>query len=457
MSHQHYDAVVIGAGVVGCAVARDLSRYEMRTILLEANSDLCDGASKGNSALLVSGYDLDEGTMECELVRRGHERYLAEAPSLGLPIRQIGAMTLAWTDGQADQLARLHARATAAGRHDLQLVKPDAVYDRSQALGAGLVAALWAPSEAIVDPFSTVYAYALDAWGNGVEYRSHSPVLAAQREGKAWCLSTPEAEITGQVVVNCAGLAGDRVDALAGFSDFKIRPIRGQYLLFDKSAGDLLDFIALPTPTATSRGILLTPTIFGNLLVGPTAEPLEDAGDSATTADGIEALSAAARRVIPSVFEHAVTISFAGVRPGSDARDYRIIERPDEGWVTIGGIRSTGLSGSLAIAEHVAHLIVPSIIEARRKRIVFPVSVPDLSAEAQRPWATPSADLADHEIVCHCEGITLGEIERVLASPLPPRSRKALKRRTRAMFGRCQGFYCGARIERLFLAAEASR
>lgn len=456
MSEPRYDVAIIGAGVVGCAVARELSRLELRVVLVEANSDLCDGASKGNSALMVSGYDLEAATLEGRLVRRGYARYLAEAPALGLPIGRIGAMTLAWTDEQAERLARLHARATAAGHGDLELVEPDHVYDRSPDLARGLVAALWAPGEAIVDPFSTAYAYALDAYENGVEYRSNSPVAAAKREAGVWRLSCPQAEISARIVVNCAGLAGDKVDALAGFNDFRITPIRGQYIVFDKSARRLLDFIALPTPSATSRGILLTPTIFGNLLVGPTAEPVADASENGTTAEGIAMLSAAARQVLPSIFEHPVTTSFAGVRPASEERDYRIIRRREDGWITVGGIRSTGLSGSLGIAEHVAGLIVPELIAAPRKTAVRQVSVPDLSDAGGRPWETGS-DPADREIICHCEGITRGEIARALMSPLPPRSRKALKRRTRAMFGRCQGFYCSARIEQLFRAVEAGR
>jgi len=452
-----YDVAIIGAGVVGCAVARELSRYELRAILIEANSDLCDGASKGNSALMVSGYDLEEGTLERRLVLRGYERYMAEARSLGLPIEKIGAMTLAWSDEQAAQLDELHTHAHALGHKALRLVQPRDVYKRSPALAAGLIAALWAPDEAIVDPFSTAYAFALDAVENGVDYRSHAQVRAAWRDTSGWSLVLPDRELIARVVINCAGLAGDKVDALAGLGEFQIRPIRGQYILFDKPARKLLNFIALPTPSKTSRGILLTPTIFGNLLVGPTAEPVTDANDRSTTAEGIARLTAAAREVLPSVFEHPVVTNFAGIRPGSEERDYRILRHIGHDWITVGGIRSTGLSGSLGIAEHVASLLIPDMIRVKRRRSSNSIRVPDLSGSASRPWDNPDSDPADREIVCHCEGITLGEIRRALSSRLPPRSRKALKRRTRAMFGRCQGFYCGARIEQLFDSAETEQ
>ena len=450
MSTPKHDVAIIGAGVVGCAVARELSRYELRAILLEARSDLCDGASKGNSALMVNGYDLQEDTLERRLVMRGYQRYLAEAPALGLPIQKIGAMMLAWTQEQVERLNLIHARARKLSHHDVQLVDPSEVYVRSPAIGQGLMAALWAPSEAIVDPFSTAYAYALDAHQNGVAYRNHSPVLAASREADGWRLALPESELSARIVINCAGLGGDRVDALAGFHDFEIRPIRGQYILFDKSARGLLDFIALPTPNETSRGILLTPTIFGNLLVGPTAEPIADISDSATTAEGLALLASAAKQVLPSILEHQVTTSFAGIRPGTEERDYRIFNRLQESWVTIGGIRSTGLSGSLGIAEYVADLVAGKMMGARRKGALKQVSVPDLSATAPRPWHGQSSLEADREIICHCEQVTRGEIIRAFESPLPPRSRKALKRRTRAMFGRCQGFYCSARVEQLY-------
>lgn len=444
-----YDVAVIGAGVVGCATARELSRYAVRAILIEARSDLGDGASKGNSAILSTGSDTPLGSLECRLVTRGHERYRAEAPSLGLPIVSCGSLTVAWNEGQATALAAMHAAITAAGFHGAEMVEREAIYRRVPALAPGAVAAIWEPDEAIVDPFSTPYAYAFDAVTNGVTFRASSPVTAARHDGTAWHLTTPQGPIVAKLVINCGGLWGDRVEALAGFTDLKIRPRRGEFIVFDKSARSLLDVVLKPVPTLQYRGVLAAPTVFGNVLVGPTAEDVDDPDDWRVTASGLEQLKNAARAMLPGLLAHEVTATYCGLRPATERPEYRIIARPERYWITVGGIRSTGLSGALGIAEHVVGLATDGMLTAARKGATIPVRVPSLLEGGPRPWMDGdrlAADSAYGEIVCHCEGVSRGEIRDALASPLPPRSLKALKRRTRAMFGRCQGFFCGARV-----------
>lgn len=451
-----FDVAVIGAGVVGCAVARELSRYDLACIVLEANADFGDEASKGNSALLCSGYDTPRGTLERRLVMRGYARYHAEGPGLGLPIRRIGALSLAWSEDQAERLRTEHAHAQADG-FDVALLEPAAIYARWADFGPGALLGLWAPDECIVDPFSTPYAYLLDAVANGVTYRHDAPLTAAHRADDRWTLTTPQGAIEAGLVVNCGGLRADRVEALGGFDDIRIRPRRGQYLLYDKPARTLLEVIATPVATAQSRGILITPTIFGNVLVGPTAEDVEDRDDRRVTADGLARLHAAAGRVLPGLSAQSVTTCFAGMRPATDRPEYRIVPRLDRGWLTVAGIRSTGLSAALGVAEHVVELLAPALPGLKRKSRIVPVRVPSLSEWSQRPCmdaARVAADPAYGEIVCHCERVSAGEIRDALASPLPPRSLKALRRRTRAMFGRCQSFFCGARIQAMFDAAR---
>jgi len=454
---ERFDVAIIGAGVVGCAIARELSRYRLRTILIEARTDLGDGVSKGNSAVLSTGADTPFGSLECKLVARGYERYVAEAPAMGLPIRRIGSLTVAWNDEQRRILETLQAETVVAGFHDVAMVGTDEIYRRAPHLALGAVAAMWDPEEGIVDPFSTPYAYALDAVSNGVAFLDTSPVESAVRQGNSWHLATARGEIVADAVINCGGLGAARVDALAGYSDFAIRPRRGQFLVFDKSAGPLLDVVVKPVPAPTYRGILMTPTIFGNVLVGPTAEDIEDADDWRVTREGIDTLVAAARRMLPELLDHEITATYCGIRPGTERSEYRIIPRPADKWITVGGIRSTGLSGSLGIAEHVAGILLDGLVSAERKQEVTLVRVPSLAA-GDRPWANGHAADADHcDILCHCEGITRGEVEEALASPLAPRSLKALKRRTRVMLGRCQGFFCGARVQAIFEQSLAER
>jgi len=454
-----FDIAIIGAGVVGCAIAREFSRYRLDTILIEARSDLGDGASKGNSAVLSTASDTPYGTLECRLVTRGHERYRREAPGLGLPIVTLGGLTVAWTEAEAATLTAMQRAAVAAGFHDAVLVDAASVYARAPHLARGVVAGMWEPEEAIVDPFSTPYAYALDAVANGVELRSASPVTAARPVDSGWALSLPTGEIEAGLVINCGGLRADAVDALGGNTNFRIRARRGQFLVFDKSARPLLDAILKPVPNPASRGILITPTVFGNILVGPTAEDIDDVDDWRVTPDGIAQLERAAETLLPALLDHEVTTTYCGLRPGTEQPEYRIIPRPERRWITVGGIRSTGLSGALGIAEHVAGLAFDGMIEAARKTDIVPVRVPSLLDDGPRPWheaARLAADAAYGEIVCHCERVTLGEIRDALASPVPPRSLKALKRRTRVMFGRCQGFFCGARVQAMFDAATTS-
>jgi glycerol-3-phosphate dehydrogenase len=451
-----FDIAVIGAGVVGCAVARELSRYDLACIVLEANPDFGDEASKGNSALLCTGYDTPHGTLERRLVMRGYARYQAEAPALGLPVRRTGAVALAWDAAQAERLLVEHAEVLADG-FDVTLMEATAIYARWPHFGPGAQLGLWAPDECIVDPFSTPFAYLLEAVANGVTYRHATPVTAAEHVAGRWHLATPTGPVEARLVVNCGGLRADRVEALAGYDEIRLRPRRGQYLLYDKPAHALLKVIAAPVATAQSRGILLAPTIFGNVLVGPTAEDVEDRDDRRVTTEGIERLRAAADRVLPGLAAHAVTTSFAGMRPATDRLDYRIIPRLDRGWLTVAGIRSTGLSAALGIAEHAVELLAPALPRLKRKGGTVQVRVPSLSAWDARPCtdaARVAADPAYGEVVCHCEQVSVGEIRDALASPLPPRSLKALRRRTRAMFGRCQGFFCGARVQAMFDAAH---
>ncbi|MFO0996807.1 MAG: NAD(P)/FAD-dependent oxidoreductase [Alphaproteobacteria bacterium] len=453
MTAPDYDVAIIGAGVVGCAVAREFSRYQLRAILVEGNSDLCDESSKGNTATLATGNDTPAGSLERRLVMRGHQRYLAEGPELGLPIRLVGALTIAFTEDETKIVAEEVRAAKAEGFPEVELVGPDQIYKRVPALASGAVAASWAPTEGIVDGFSTAFAFALDAVENGVDYRASSPVTAAHREGGTWSLATPTGEIRARFVVNCGGLRADTVEAAAGYRDFVVKPRRGQYIVYDKSARRILDTILRPTPTPTTRGIYIAPSIFGNVLLGPTAEEVEDRNDRRVTQDGLDQLKAFGRRMLPSLLDEPVVALYAGMRPATDRPEYRIIPRFAQGWLTVAGIRSTGLTGSLGIAEYVCGIVVPEVVKAPRKHAIRPVRVPSLAADAPRASedaARVAADPAYGEIVCHCERVSRGEIRDALAPPIPARSIKALRRRTRVMMGRCQGFFCGARVETLF-------
>jgi glycerol-3-phosphate dehydrogenase len=451
-----YDIAIIGAGVVGTAIAFELSRHILDIVLLEARPDPGDEASKGNSALMCTGVDAPAKTLERQLVRRGYERYMREAPRLGLPIRKVGSIVLAWDAEQVAALEVEHANARRDGFDAVEVLEARDIYRRWPNFGPGIVSGLWIPDEAIVDPFSTPYAYVRYAVANGVAFRPSWPVTRASRKRDVWVLAGTAGEVESRLVINAGGIRADHVDGLAGFHDFVVKPRRGQYILLDKSARAIHDVIAMPAPRPATRGILISPTIFGNVLVGPTAENVDDADDRSVTREGLAQLRQAIDRMVPALAQEPVTTVFAGMRPATDRSSYQIIDRPEAAWLTVAGIRSTGLSAALGIAEYVADLIKQQIPLAA-KTALQSVTVPDLSETSPRPWQDEELVArapAYGEIVCHCERISRGEIEAALASPVPPRSLKSLKRRTRAMFGRCQGFYCGARVQQLFDAAS---
>ncbi|HET6388094.1 NAD(P)/FAD-dependent oxidoreductase [Hyphomicrobium sp.] len=457
----HFDIAVIGAGVVGSAIARDLSRYDLKVVLLEANTDLGDESSKGNSALMTEGHDTPAGTLERDLVVRGYQRYMTEAPELGLPMRKTGAVMLAWTEEQRATVEKHVEQAHAEGFHNVHLLKGEEVAKRWPQFRPGVLCAQWMPDEVIADPFSTPYAYVLDAVTNGVAFLRPWRVSRAERNAKGWRLSSDSGEVLdASLVINAGGIRADIVEGLANYRDFTMRPRRGQYILLDKPARAIHDVIAYPTPTPTSRGILISPTIFGNVLVGPTAEEVEDRDDRGVTEEGLAALRKAIEDMVPTLRDMPVNTIYAGMRPATNHSEYQIIPRFDEHWLTVAGIRSTGFSGALGIAEYVVSLVFPKVFDLKPAKEVRGVRVPDLSETSVRPWADPdkiAADPAYSEMLCHCERITVGEVRDALNSPIPPGSIKALKRRTRAMFGRCQGFYCGARVQAMFDAAKVKR
>ncbi|TGT71907.1 MULTISPECIES: FAD-dependent oxidoreductase [unclassified Mesorhizobium] len=453
-----FDIAIIGAGVVGTAIARDFSRYPLRVALLEANPDFGDESSKGNSALMTQGHDTPAGTLERQLVIRGYQRYLAEAPGLGLPMRKTGALMLAWTAEQRATVEHLAREANDHGFHNIHLLEGEEVLRRWPQFRPDVLCAQWMPDEIIADPFSTPYAYVLDAVFNGVEFLRPWRVTRADRCSNGWQLRNDRGDsVTAGLVINAGGLRGDIVDGLAGYQDFCVRPRRGQYMLLDKPARAIHDVIAYPTPTPTSRGILIAPTIFGNVLVGPTAEDVTDRDDRAVTKEGLAALRQAIDQMVPALRTVPVNTIYAGMRPATNHSEYQIRPRFAECWLTVAGIRSTGFSGALGIAEYVTSLVFPAVFDCGRTKPVRGVRVSDLSETSTRPWADPNRIAADSsyaEMICHCERISVGEVRDALNSPIPPASIKALKRRTRVMFGRCQGFYCGARVQAMFMEAQ---
>jgi len=454
-----YDVAVIGAGVVGTAIGRQLARYRLRTVMLERSNDVGTGTSKANTAIVHTGFDTLPGSLESALVRRGHGLLTAYAAASGIALERIGAVLVAWDAEQEAQLDDVVAKSAANGYLHAHRITLEELYRREPHLGRGATGAVAIPDESIVCPWSTSIAYATEAVGAGVELQLGVEVTDVTRDADTWLLSTTKGQVRADWVVNAAGLGSDRVNLRFGHDEFTIAPRRGQLIVFDKLASPLLSSILLPVPTERTKGVLLAPTVYGNVLLGPTAEDIEDREDTATTADGLVGLLRAAGRILPELVGEEVSAVYAGLRAATEHRDYQIAVHDRERYACVGGIRSTGLTASLAIAEHVvAEMGAGGLALAEAENEPTIPRMPQLGELATRAFEDAGKveeDPAYGHILCFCERVTEGEVRDALAAPVPAVDLGGLRRRTRATNGRCQGFWCGAVIAARLASAKA--
>jgi glycerol-3-phosphate dehydrogenase len=454
------DVAIVGAGVVGTAIARTLAQYSLDVALVDAACDVGTGTSKANTAILHTGFDAKPGSLESRLLTRGSALLREYAAAAGIPVENTGALLVAWTAEQSAALPAIAENARRNGYLAVRSLEAHEVYAREPRLGPGALAALEIPDEAIICPWTTPLAFATEAVGAGVRLLLDTRVTAVTVCDGFYELSTTSGALRCRWVVNAAGLGSDTVDRMFGGDGFTINPRRGELIVFDKLARPLLRSILLPVPTARTKGVLVAPTVYGNVLLGPTAEDVADRGDTATTAAGLGALVTAGRRILPGLAEEEVTATYAGLRAATEHSDYQIYVDAQRRYACVAGIRSTGLSASLGIAEYVVGQLGEAGLMLRRRLnggAVAPV-MPYIGEAGVRPYQDAeriAADPAYGQIVCHCERVTLGEVRDALGSVIPPADLGGLSRRTRATNGRCQGFYCAAAVSRLFAEGRA--
>jgi glycerol-3-phosphate dehydrogenase len=454
-----HDVVVVGAGVVGAAIAREVSRFELRCTMIEAKPDVGAGTSKANTALLHTGFDAKPGTLESRLVPRGHALLSAYAAEVGIPLERTGALLVAWNEEQVREFPAIVERSRANGYERIAEVEPDEVYRREPHLGPGALGALEVPDEAIICPFTTPLAYATEAVLAGCELRLGTAVVGVERlDGGGFLVRTTRGDLTTRVLVDAGGLRSDEIDRWLGFQRFTITPRRGELVVFDKLSRPLVSHILLAVPTATTKGVLVAPTVFGNVLLGPTAQDIDDKDDTSSTSEGLEHLLREGERIMPALVQHEITAVYAGLRAATEHVDYQVIVHAPEGYACVGGIRSTGLSASMAIAEHVRDELAGTDLRFEPKPDPPMASMPNIGEAFPRPYASTDAITRDPDygrVICFCERVTRGEIRDAFTGPIPPVDLDGLRRRTRALMGRCQGFFCGATISAML--EEASR
>lgn len=438
-----FDVAVVGGGVVGCAVARLLSQHRLRVVMLEARSDVGAGTSKANTAILHTGFDATPGSVESRLVSRGYHLLSAHAAATGIAVERVGALLVAWDDEQAASLPALAAKAAANGYDRTEVIDVSDVRSLEPHLGHGVTGGMLVPDEHIIDPWSTPVSFALEAVANGCELLTRFSVVGAQVGAESTTLRAADGrEVHTRFVVNAAGLHGDELHRLMGFGGFTVKPRRGELIVFDKLSRPLLQRTLLPVPTAHTKGVLVAPTVFGNVMVGPTADDIGDKNATGSTAAGLDALWQKGARILPALMDEEVTAVYAGLRAATEHSDYQLSSHADARYVCLGGIRSTGLTASMALAEETLGMLTNAGLAAPRRPAdeVAHVHLDSLGEADQRPWQRGGS------IVCHCERVTADEVRAACTSPVPAADLDGIRRRTRALAGRCQGFYCSAEV-----------
>jgi glycerol-3-phosphate dehydrogenase len=438
-----YDIIIIGAGLVGCAMARKFTLEGAHVLVVEKAADIIDGASKGNSAILHTGFDAPPDSIEQACVSQSYQEFIQIRKKLKLPLLKTGALVLAWTDDEVDQLDSILEKAHQNGVDDAKTLGAKVILKKEPQLSNQLKAGIHVPREHVIDPWTTPFVYMLQAIENGANLKRNCEVLSGEFDREWWQLETSQGVVQGRTVINCAGLYGDLLDQrLMGASTFHIRPRKGQFLVYDTSAYRLLNSIILPVPNEITKGVVLCRTAFGKVIVGPTAEEQESRDDASVETGKLESLREKGESIIPALKFEPINATYAGIRPATEFKDYCIKHYADKNYISVGGIRSTGLSAALGIAKRVyADYTASGFDHTPANRITWP-TVGQIAETETRDWQMQG----NEGIVCHCERVTRREIKAALTGKMPAASLDGLKRRTRVTMGRCQGFYCSAQL-----------
>lgn len=449
-----YDVAIIGAGVTGSAIARELSRYQLNVCVIEREEDVCCGTSKANSAIIHAGFDAVPGTLKAKVNVKGNAMMDQIAKELDIPFKRNGSMVVCTKDQDPKGLEVLMERGKANGVPDLQILDREALIAMEPNLSDDVVCALFAPTGGIVCPFHMTMGYAENACSNGVEFFLNTQVDDIKKVESGYELAVTHTDSgeketkTAKVVINAAGVYADTLNNMVSEHKLHITARKGEYMLLDKDAGKHVSHTIFQLPSKMGKGVLVSPTVHGNLLVGPTAVDVEDKEAVNTTQAGLDSLGRTASLSVKNVPLRQVITSFAGLRAHEAGDDFVIGEAEDaKGFINVAGIESPGLSSAPAIAvmvvDRVKEMLNPEIndkFNPIRKGILHPDT---LTLEERNELIKKQP--AYGNIICRCEMITEGEILDAIHRPLGARSLDGVKRRTRAGMGRCQAGFCSPR------------
>ena len=451
------DVVIVGAGIVGSTIARELSKYDIDIVVVEKEADVAFGSpTKANTGVIHPGFDDPPGTTRAKHCSRGNALWHDIAREVGAPFEEVGSLVVALKDEEIRVLEELKHRGDTNGVPDLEIVADeDRLHGMEPNLNTGALAALLAPTAAITSPYELATAMMENAVRNGVKTCFETEVTGITvKQDLVKGIQTTKGEIEAQFIVNAAGLWADRISAMVGLNKFTIHPRKGEYYILDKKAGSLARHVIFPTPSPISKGIVVTPTVEGNTLVGPNAQDIEDKQDLATTRNGLAEVWAGACKLIPSIADkrNMIITNFCGLRPEPNTNDF-IVGRSDmiHGFINTAGMRSPGLTSAPSVALSVVELLGESGAELRRKATFSPRRKP-IDRPMRRSDLEPSQSLIKQDpnygyVVCRCEHVTKGEILEAIRRGAT--TVDGVKFRTRAGMGRCQGGFCGPHVLKL--------
>ncbi|MEE1042638.1 MAG: NAD(P)/FAD-dependent oxidoreductase [Clostridia bacterium] len=443
-----YDVAIIGAGVVGGMIARRLSAYDLKICIIEKANDVAMGATKANSAIVHAGFDAKEGSLKAELNVKGSEMMPQVAKELGVKYKNNGSLVIGFNDDDRRTIEELLVRGTKNGVKGLKILEKDELKKIEPNISENVLCALYAPTGAIICPYELTIAAIGNAMDNGADLELNFKVDAIENKRDYYEVKCGDKVVKARYVVNGAGLYSDEIAAMVGDNSFKVHPRRGEYILLDKECGSLVNTTVFRTPSKMGKGILVTPTVDGNLLLGPTSVDMEDKEDNSTTPEGFAHIIKEANENIEGIPFNKTITSFCGLRAAGDTGDF-IINSPVANFVNVGGIESPGLSASPAIAEYVEGILKEQGLTLNKNKSYNPTrkamhAFREASIEEKNKMI--KLNPAYGKIVCRCETVTEGEILDAIRTNPKPTDLDGVKRRTRSQMGRCQGGFCGPQI-----------